>query len=99
MDKENEKIRRDAKKCWNREVRALVDFVKRKDRRVIDWKIQEKAKLNLKQKELAKKAEESKFKRLAERKELLESVKSQKTHESKHQPVLKVRYFLKYDFF
>ncbi|OXA45692.1 dnaJ homolog subfamily C member 21 [Folsomia candida] len=90
MDKENKKIRTDGKKAWNREVRALVDFVKRKDKRVQAWKALQEVRLKEKEEEISKKAKEAKSKRLAERKKLLESVKSHKAkNESLHQPVLR----------
>lgn len=94
MDKENKKIRTDGKKAWNREVRALVDFVKRKDKRVQAWKALQEVRLKEKEEEISKKAKEAKSKRLAERKKLLESVKSHKAkNESLHQPVLRVSGF------
>jgi DnaJ family protein A protein 5 len=89
MDKENEKIRKDAKKAWNREVRALVDFVKRKDKRVQAWKLLQEVKMKEKEAEIARKAEEEKAKRLAERKKMLESAKKTKGN-TDNQHVLKV---------
>lgn len=91
MDKENKKIRTEAKKGWNREVRALVDFVKRKDKRVQAWKVLQEVKLKQKQDELAQKEKEAKAQRLAERKKLLDSAKTnKKSSEEHHNPVLKV---------
>jgi hypothetical protein len=95
MDKENKKIRTDAKKAWNREVRALVDFAKRKDKRVHAWKTLQEIKLKQKEEELAKKVKQPTDQRLAERKRLLESVKShKKQNEEQHNPVLQVYFFV-----
>lgn len=78
MDKENKKIRTEAKKAWNREVRALVDFVKRKDKRVSAWRTLQEERRKEKEAELARKEQEAKKKRLEERKKLLETAKSKK---------------------
>lgn len=91
MDKENKKIRTEARKAWNREVRALVDFVKRKDKRVQAWKVELEAKVKQKQEEIARKTQIAKDKRLAERKEMLKAVKSRKrVMEQEHTSVVQV---------
>lgn len=50
MEKENNKIRQKARKERNEEVRRLVSFVRRKDKRVIEHtkQLQEKAEENRK---------------------------------------------------
>lgn len=86
MDKENKKIRSEAKKDWNQRVRALVDFVKRKDKRVQAWKAEQELKLKEKETMLAKKFADDKAKRLEERRKLLEAAKKgEVAHDGKDQ--------------
>ena len=83
MDKENKKFRTEAKRAWNQRVRALVDFVKRKDKRVLAWKIKHDTELEEKKAALARKSAEDKALRLKERKKIFESVaQKQKEHEN-----------------
>ncbi|CAG7834323.1 unnamed protein product, partial [Allacma fusca] len=81
MDKENKKFRSKAKQEWNQKVRALVDFVKRKDKRVQAWKTEQERILKEKEEALKQKQAEEKALRLKERKKLFEAVKS---HKEKH---------------
>jgi DnaJ family protein A protein 5 len=78
MDKENKKLRQDARRDWNQRVRALVDFAKRKDKRVHAWKLEQEVKMREKEEALAKKIAEDRTRRLLERKELLASVKKER---------------------
>ncbi len=80
MDKENKKLRSEAKKDWNQRVRALVDFVKRKDKRVVAWKLKCESELEEKKAALAKKDADDRARRLEERKKLFES--ASKKHEN-----------------
>ena len=75
MDKENKKFRQKARQVWNQKVRALVDFVKRKDKRVQAWKTEQERILKEKEEALLKKQAEDKAKRLSERKKLYEEAK------------------------
>jgi len=76
MDKENKKLRTEAKKDWNQRVRALVDFVKRKDKRVQAWKTEQDIRLKEKEAVLAKKVAEDKARRQEERRQIWESSKN-----------------------
>ncbi|CAL8078053.1 unnamed protein product [Orchesella dallaii] len=81
MERENKKVRTEAKKAWNQQVRALVDFVKRKDKRVQDWRAKQEAARKEKEAAIAKKMQEEKTKNLAERKKALESLKKEREKE------------------
>ena len=78
MDKENKKFRQKARQAWNQKVRALVDFVKRKDKRVQAWKAEQERILKEKEEALLKKQAEDKAKRLSERQKLYEQLKKTK---------------------
>jgi len=68
MEAENKKLRDKARKERNEVVRNLVQFVRKRDKRVVEWskKLQEKAELN------KKKTEEFQKKQREERKKLFE---------------------------
>ncbi|CAM1325383.1 DNAJC21 (predicted), partial [Pycnogonum litorale] len=68
MEKENKKLRDQAKKKRNEEVRTLVEFVRKRDKRVQAYRkvLEEKAALN------AKKTAENRKKQLQERQKMLE---------------------------
>ncbi|KAF4520178.1 hypothetical protein B566_EDAN003890 [Ephemera danica] len=71
MDKENKKVREKARKERNEQIRALVAFVRKRDKRVEQYRI----KLAEKAKENAIKAENNRKKHLAERKKVMEEYK------------------------
>ncbi|ODM95919.1 DnaJ subfamily C member 21 [Orchesella cincta] len=81
MERENKKVRAEAKKAWNQQVRALVDFVKRKDKRVQEWRAQQEVLRKEKEAAVAKRMQEEKTKKLAERKKALESLKKEREKE------------------
>lgn len=81
MERENKKIRQEAKKAWNQQVRALVDFVKRKDKRVQAWKSEQEVLRKEREVAVAKKMQEEKTKKLAERKKTLEALKKEREKE------------------
>lgn len=78
MERENKKVRTEAKKAWNQQVRALVDFVKRKDKRVQQWRAQQETLRKQKEAEVARKMLEEKKKKLADRKKTFESLKMER---------------------
>jgi len=90
MEKENKKIRSAARMAWNREVRALVDFVKRKDKRVQAWKAAQEVILKQKAEEAAKREQALREKQRAERKKIIETAKKLKPG-PENQSTLKVR--------
>ncbi|GAB4845401.1 hypothetical protein Ancab_038808 [Ancistrocladus abbreviatus] len=65
MEEENKKMRRKARKEYNETVRGLAEFVKKRDKRVIDMMVR-------KEKEMEKKREEERERRKAMEKEKLE---------------------------
>lgn len=71
IEKENKKFRDKARKERNEEIRNLVAFVRKRDKRVQAWSkvLEEKAKENL------KKSEEDRLRKLKERKDELENYK------------------------
>ncbi|CAG9562413.1 unnamed protein product [Danaus chrysippus] len=78
MEKENNKIRQKARKERNEEIRRLVSFVRRKDKRVIEHnkQLQEKAEEN------KKKAEQLRRKRIIERQKEIEEAKKKEGESS-----------------
>ncbi|KAL0267764.1 UNVERIFIED_CONTAM: hypothetical protein PYX00_009939 [Menopon gallinae] len=71
LEKENKKVRDKAKKERNEEIRNLVAFVRKRDKRVQAWSqhLEEKAKASL------KKSEENRLKTINERRKLLKNYK------------------------
>nr|XP_032516895.1 dnaJ homolog subfamily C member 21-like [Danaus plexippus plexippus] len=78
MEKENNKIRQKARKERNEEIRRLVSFVRRKDKRVIEHtkQLQEKVEEN------KKKAEQLRRKRIIERQKEIEEAKKKEGESS-----------------
>ncbi|XP_034828974.1 dnaJ homolog subfamily C member 21 [Maniola hyperantus] len=78
MEKENNKIRQKARKERNEEIRRLVSFVRRKDKRVIEHtkQLQEKAEEN------KKKAEQVRRERIIQRQKEIEEAKKQEGESS-----------------
>ncbi|XP_059472105.1 dnaJ homolog subfamily C member 21 [Neocloeon triangulifer] len=74
MDKENKKVREKARKARNEQIRTLVAFVRKRDKRIE----LHKQKLAEKAKENALKVENNRKKQLAERKKLFEEANSSK---------------------
>lgn len=81
MERENKKVRSEARKAWNQQVRALVDFVKRRDKRVQEWKNQQEALRKEKEAAATIRMQEEKKKKLAERKKTLDSLKKEREKE------------------
>lgn len=92
MDKENEKVRKAHRQAWNQKVRALVDFVKRKDKRFIAWKAEQERLQKEKEEAMKKKEAELKASRAKERQKLYEQVKHSKVkHVEENKDKLEVK--------
>ncbi|KAM7279487.1 hypothetical protein ACFE04_006621 [Oxalis oulophora] len=68
MEDENKKLRKKAKKEYNETVRGLAEFVKKRDKRVIDMAVKKKEEMEKKkeeEKERKRKAEKERMERLA----------------------------------
>jgi len=79
MEKENKKFRSEAKKKFNQQVKALVQFVKQKDKRFQAWKKLQEERQKEKEAAVAKKLLEEKDRQRAERKKLLEMARETRT--------------------
>ncbi|ESQ27731.1 hypothetical protein EUTSA_v10018249mg [Eutrema salsugineum] len=81
MEEENKKVRKKAKREYNETVRGLAEFVKKRDKRVIDMMVKKNAEMEL------KKAEERERKKKMEKERLERAMKYEEPDWAKAQDV------------